>query len=103
MKFGPFFPKRPIKGPIEPQANSAAEDAGAHGVEGERGIASVNQSRSLQSRVSNLLAMGLMAVLGLGLLSWYYAQAYSHRHRTKLARRPNRRRRAICPCRLWAA
>lgn len=83
MKFGPFFPKRPIKGPIEPQANSAAEDAGAHGVEGERGIASVNQSRSLQSRVSNLLAMGLMAVLGLGLLSWYYAQAYSHRHKAQ--------------------
>ena len=34
-------------------------------VAGERSIASVNEARSLQSRVSNLLAMGLMSTLGL--------------------------------------
>jgi len=83
MKFGPFFPQRPVKGRIEPQADPAAADAGPHAVDGERGIASINQSRSLQSRVSNLMAMGLMAVLGLGLLSWYYAQTYSHRHKAQ--------------------
>jgi type IV secretion system protein VirB10 len=44
---------------------------------GERGIASINRARSIQSRVSNLLAMGLMSTLGLGLLTWYYAQVIS--------------------------
>jgi type IV secretion system protein VirB10 len=50
-----------------------AEDS----VAGERGIASVNAGRSLQSRVSNVLAMGLMSSLGLGLLGWYYAHTFS--------------------------
>jgi type IV secretion system protein VirB10 len=31
----------------------------------------------LQSRLSNLLAMGLMGGLGLGLLGWYYAHAFA--------------------------
>ena len=43
-------------------------------IAGERGIPSVNRARSLQSRVSSVLAMGLMSALGLGLLTWYYAQ-----------------------------
>lgn len=49
----------------------------ASNVAGERGIASINRARSLQSRLSNLLAMGLMSGLGLGLLTWYYAQTFS--------------------------
>lgn len=52
-------------------------------VAGERGIASVNRGRSLQSRMSNLLAMGLAGVLGLGLLSWYYSQAWAHQKAVK--------------------
>jgi type IV secretion system protein VirB10 len=48
-----------------------------HTVPGERGIASVNRTRSLQSRVSNLLAMGLMLSLGIGLLMWYYSRTIS--------------------------
>jgi type IV secretion system protein VirB10 len=47
-------------------------------VVGERGIASVNEARSLQSRVSNVLAMGLMSTLGVGLLGWYYIHTFSH-------------------------
>jgi type IV secretion system protein VirB10 len=43
-------------------------------VDGERGEA-VSQATSVQSRVSNLLAIGLMSVLGLGMLTWYYANA----------------------------
>jgi type IV secretion system protein VirB10 len=47
-------------------------------VVGERSIASVNEARSLQSRISNLLAMGLMSTLGLGFLGWYYAHTWAH-------------------------
>ena len=44
-------------------------------VAGDRGIPSINRARSLQSRVSSALAIGLMLALGLGLLTWYYARA----------------------------
>jgi type IV secretion system protein VirB10 len=54
-------------------------------VAGERGIASVNQARSLQSRVSNILAIGLMFTLGLGLLGWYYIHTFTHRTEVKRA------------------
>jgi type IV secretion system protein VirB10 len=46
-------------------------------VAGERGIISINRTRSLQSRVTNLMAMGLMSALGLGLLGWYYAHTFA--------------------------
>lgn len=46
-------------------------------IEGERGIISVNRVQSLQSRVSSVLAIGLMSVLGLALLGWYYRQMLS--------------------------
>jgi type IV secretion system protein VirB10 len=57
--------------------------SGSDQVVGERGIASVNQARSLQSRVSNLLAMGLMSTLGVGLLGWYYVHTFSHQTEVK--------------------
>src|SRR3984957_17422655 len=64
-----------------------AEDAAAApeeaSVAGERGIASVNRARSLQSRVSNVLAIGLMSALGVGLLTWYYANTFSRRARVQ--------------------
>ena len=47
-------------------------------VAGERGIGSINRVRSLQSRVSNLLAIGLMSTLGLGFLGWYYVRTYAN-------------------------
>ena len=63
------------------------------GVAGERGIASINRARSLQSRVSNLLALGLMLALGAGLLTWYYGQMYSrHRHVRQTAQRVSQAR-----------
>jgi type IV secretion system protein VirB10 len=52
---------------------------------GERSISSVNQARSLQSRVSNVLAMGLMSTLGVGLLGWYYARTFTHQTDVKRA------------------
>jgi type IV secretion system protein VirB10 len=39
---------------------------------GDRGIPSINRVRSVQSRLTSVLAIGLMSVLGLGLLGWYY-------------------------------
>ena len=46
-------------------------------IAGDRGIPSVNRVRSVQSRVSSLLAFALMSTLGLGLLTWYYARTLS--------------------------
>jgi type IV secretion system protein VirB10 len=54
-------------------------------VAGERSIASVNEARSLQSRISNLLAMGLMSTLGVGLLAWYYVHTFAHQAEVKRA------------------
>ncbi|HEX3913948.1 MAG TPA: type IV secretion system protein VirB10 [Steroidobacteraceae bacterium] len=44
-------------------------------VRGERAEASLARASSVQTRVSNVLAIGLMSVLGLGMLTWYYANA----------------------------
>ena len=42
-------------------------------MQGERGESSVQRPPSLQSRLSNTLALALMGTLGVGLLGWYYA------------------------------
>ena len=52
-------------------------------VRGERDTTSVNRAPSLQSRISSVLAIGLMSVLGLGLLAWYYANAMSRPSRVR--------------------
>lgn len=52
-------------------------------VAGERGVASIHRARSLQSRVSNVLAAGLMSVLALGFLSWYYTQTFTRQERAE--------------------
>jgi type IV secretion system protein VirB10 len=44
-------------------------------VRGERDSSALTHAPSVQSRMSNILAIGLMSVLGLGLLTWYYANA----------------------------
>lgn len=54
-------PREPVDGEV------------ASTVEGERGQSAVQRPPSLQSRLSNLLAFGLMAAIGVGLLVWYYA------------------------------
>ena len=40
----------------------------------ERGASTLSQARSLQSRLGNLLAMGLIGALSVGLIGWYYAK-----------------------------
>ncbi len=49
------------------------EDGIPNRILGERDANSVSRVLSAQSRVSNVLALGLMMVLGLGSLTWYYA------------------------------
>jgi type IV secretion system protein VirB10 len=61
-----------------PDALGAPGESGSNEAEGriagDRGIPSINRARSIQSRVSSALAIGLMSALGLGLLTWYYAK-----------------------------
>ncbi len=68
--------------PSEPPTDSVAGEAG---VEGERAASAVQRPPSLQSRVSNLLAFGLMAAIGLGLLGWYYGKVMTSRTAARTA------------------
>lgn len=54
-------------------------DTASKVVRGERGIPSVNRERSIHARVTNALAIGVMVVLGLGFLSYYYSTAFKRR------------------------
>jgi type IV secretion system protein VirB10 len=58
---------------------SATENA----VRGERDATLVNRAPSVQSRISSVLAIGLMSVLGLGMLTWYYAHAITSQSRAR--------------------
>jgi type IV secretion system protein VirB10 len=58
-------------------------DSISHTVEGERDGVAVNRGRSVQSRVSSVLALGLMSALGLGTLTWYYANAMLRQSRAR--------------------
>lgn len=51
-------------------------------VSGERDTL-VSDKPSMQSRISNFLAIGLMSVLGLGMLTWYYANAMTRTTRAR--------------------
>jgi type IV secretion system protein VirB10 len=59
-----------------------SDEEGVNQVQGERDN-SVTRVLSAQSRVSNVLAIGLMSVLGLGSLAWYYANAMMRQGRAK--------------------
>jgi type IV secretion system protein VirB10 len=49
------------------------EESGSTHVLGERSTTAVNRAFSVQARLSSVLAVTLMSVLGLGSLTWYYA------------------------------
>lgn len=68
--------------PAEPPPESSAAD---NGIEGERAASTVQRPPSLQSRLSNLLAFGLMAAIGLGLLGWYYGKVMTSRTAARTA------------------
>jgi len=56
-------------------------------VRGERDVTAVNRAPSIQSRISSLLAIGLMSVLGLGMLTWYYANTMTRQSRAQQSAR----------------
>ncbi len=59
------------------------EERAPDGVSGERDTHSVARFISAQSRVSNILAIALMSLLGLGALTWYYANAVTRSARAR--------------------
>ncbi|HTX24835.1 MAG TPA: type IV secretion system protein VirB10 [Steroidobacteraceae bacterium] len=63
--------------PLEPSAPETINTTrdGFETVPGERTVAAVHRVRSLESRVSHIMAVGLMCTLGFGLLVWYYGAA----------------------------
>lgn len=64
--------------PVEQTAEELREEM-RDSVPGERGFATVNRPPSLQSRLSNMLAAGLMSTLAIGFLGWYYIHAMASR------------------------
>ena len=52
-------------------------------VPGERDTTAVNRAPTVQSRISSVLAIGLMSLLGLGMLTWYYANAFTRQSRAR--------------------
>jgi type IV secretion system protein VirB10 len=58
-------------------------DSSVNAVRGERDATAVNRPPSIQSRISNLLAVGLMSLLGLGMLIWYYANTITRQSRAR--------------------
>src|SRR5271156_4543199 len=62
-----------IEAPPGDGAAGTVRSAGGASVLGERDIPSVNQQRSLQSRVNNLLALIVVTLVGGGFLYFYYS------------------------------
>lgn len=69
------LPWRPAARP-QPLETPAAQPASSE-VRGERDAPIVTGARSLQSRMSSLLAAGLMTCVGAGMLAWYYGEILS--------------------------
>ena len=63
----------------------ARSGAAASAVAGERSVSLAHRARSLESRISNLMAVGVMGLLGLGVLTWYYGSALTRAPRAARA------------------
>jgi type IV secretion system protein VirB10 len=59
------------------------EESSPSQVPGERTTTLVNRAISVQSRLSSVLAVTLMCALGLGALSWYYANTLTRQSRVR--------------------
>src|SRR5579864_2346618 len=55
-------------------------------LKGERGWPSVARVRSLQSRLSSLIACALMIMLGAGMLVWYYSSTFARQQQVRQAK-----------------
>ena len=78
-----LFARREPQTGDEPSTTTPAENPETEGVAGERTLPSINRRRSLQSRVSSALAIGLMAAVGIGVLTWYYSGAITRQSRAE--------------------
>src|SRR5580658_4570683 len=78
-------PGQELGAEVETPREDAAAEPVAQPIAGDRGIPSINRARSVQSRISSVLAVGLMGALSLGLLTWYYAKALSRPARAQHA------------------
>jgi type IV secretion system protein VirB10 len=58
-------------------------DEAENAVRGERDSTVIGRPPSLQSRAGSVLAVTLMSVLGLGMLTWYYANAMTRQVRAR--------------------
>jgi type IV secretion system protein VirB10 len=72
-------PRVPEDTVADPLAHASPSSGNVEEVAGERAESLLHRSRSLQSRVSQVLALGLMAALAVGLLGWYYVRTYAAR------------------------
>jgi type IV secretion system protein VirB10 len=63
----------PTESPSADGGAEAVRAAGGASIAGERDIPSVNQQRSLQNRVNNLLALVVVTLVGGGFLYFYYS------------------------------
>jgi type IV secretion system protein VirB10 len=59
------------------------DEAPADQVVGERSATLVNRAASVQSRLSSVLALSLMSFLGIGSLTWYYANSMTRQSRER--------------------
>lgn len=79
-------PQDPSSGPEDRESAERSSDVDLdreRPIEGERGIPSVNRIRSMQSRVTGVLAIGFVSLMTLGLLAWYYTH---HWQKTRAVR-----------------
>jgi type IV secretion system protein VirB10 len=100
------------RGPSEPSAPTPHDAAGGPpadetlgaeretGIPGERGIPSVNRVRSVQSRVTSVLAVTLMGILAAALMIWYYSGAIHRGARAQALAEAATQRRAMGESRL---
>lgn len=71
----PFLKRRFLRARDPSSVEAGAPSDGV--IRGERATHIATGARSLQSRMTSLLAAGLMISVGAGMLAWYYAEALS--------------------------
>jgi len=64
------------------------------GIPGDRGVASADPAHSIQSRLTHLLAIGLISLIGVGLLMGYYRHAFTRQAQIKASTQAETKNRA---------
>ena len=83
-----------MESPARPSDESPADERESGEIPGERGIPSVNRVRSVQSRVTSVLAVTLMGSLAAALMIWYYSGAIHRSARAQALAEAATKRRA---------